>query len=75
MTAAVRPQTGLKRLAGALAVLWLMLFLLAVQQSRAVSAWRTLHDDAVPAAGRVVGWARALPSGPADGLTGLRGLP
>lgn len=72
MTAAVRPQTGLKRLAGALAFLCLVLFLLAIEQSHAVSVWRTLRDDAVPAAGRVVDWARALPSGAADGLTGLK---
>ena len=72
MTAAVRPQTGLKRLAGALGTLCLVLFLLAIEQSHAISAWRALRDDAMPVAGRMVDWARALPSGAADGLTGLR---
>lgn len=73
MPAAVAPrQTGLKRLAAALAFLCLVLFLLAIENKQAVEAWRALRDDAVPAAGRVADWAVRLPSGSADGLSGLK---
>ncbi len=65
-------RTGLKGLAGALALLCLPLFLLAVEQKQVVAAWKVLRDDAVPAAGRVADWAGRLPSGDADGLSGLK---
>lgn len=65
-------QTGMKRLAGGLAFLCLVLFLLAVEQKQVVAAWETLRDDAAPAAGRVADWASRLPSGEADGMTGLK---
>lgn len=73
MSAAALPrQTGLKRLAGALAFLCLVLFLLAIENRHAIEAWRAVRDEAVPAAGRVADWAGRLPSGAADGLSGLR---
>lgn len=76
MTASELPtaprQTGLKGLVGALALLCLVLFLLAVEQKQAVAAWAAIRDDAAPAAGRVVDWAGQLPSGDADGLNGLK---
>jgi len=65
-------QTGLKGLAGALAFLCLVLFLLAIEQRQAVAAWAALRDEAVPAAGRVADWAGRLASGEADGVTGLK---
>ncbi len=65
-------QTGLKGLAGALAFLCLVLFLLAIEQKQAVAAWAAIRDDAAPTAGRVADWAGRLPSGDAGGLTGLR---
>jgi len=65
-------QTGLKSLAGALAFLCLVLFLLAIEQKQAVAAWAAIRDDAAPAAGRVAGWAGRLASGEADGVTGLK---
>lgn len=70
-TAAPR-QTGLKRLAAALAFLCLVLFLLAIENRYAVEAWRALRDEAAPAAGRIADWAVRLPSGTADGLSGLK---
>ncbi|HWQ87629.1 hypothetical protein [Brevundimonas sp.] len=73
MSAAALPrQTGLKRLAGALAFLCLVLFLLAIENRHAIEAWRALRDEAAPAAGRVADWAGRLPSGAADGLSGLK---
>lgn len=73
MSAAALPrQTGLKRLAGALAFLCLVLFLLAVENRHAIETWRALRDEALPAAGRVADWAGRLPSGAADGLSGLK---
>ena len=65
-------QAGMKGLAGALAFLCLVLFLLAIEQKQAVAAWATIRDDVVPAAGRVAGWAGRLVSGDGDGLTGLK---
>jgi hypothetical protein len=65
-------KTGLTSLAGALAFLCLVLFLLAIEQRQAVVAWTTVRDDAVPAAGRVADWAARLASGKGDGVTGLR---
>jgi hypothetical protein len=73
MPAAAAPrQTGLKRLAVALAPLCLVLFLLAIENRQATGAWRALRDEAAPAAGRVFDWAASLPSGEADGLSGLK---
>lgn len=65
-------QTGLKGLAGALAFLCLVLFLLAIEQKQAVAAWAAIRDDAAPAAGRVADWAGRLISGEGDGVTGLK---
>lgn len=65
-------QTGLKSLAGALAFLCLVLFLLAIEQKQAVAAWAAIRDDAAPAAGRVADWAGRLASGEGDGMTGLK---
>jgi len=73
MPAAALPrQTGLKRLAAGLAFVCLVLFLLAIENRQAVGAWRGLRDDVAPAAGRVAEWAGRLPSGAADGLSGLK---
>ena len=65
-------QTGLKSLAGGLAFLCLVLFLLAIEQKQAVAAWETLRDEAAPAARRVADWAGRLGSGEAEGLGGLQ---
>lgn len=65
-------QTGMKSLAGGLAFVCLVLFLLAIEQKHAVAAWRTIRDDAVPAAGRIAEWAGRLGSGEANGVTGLK---
>ena len=65
-------QTGMKGLAGTLALVCMVLFLLAIEQKQAVAAWAAVRDDAAPAAGRVADWAGRLPSGEADGLTGLK---
>jgi hypothetical protein len=65
-------QTGMKSLAGGLAFLCLVLFLLAIEQKQAVAAWRTLRDGAAPAAGRVADWVGGLASGEAEGLSGLK---
>lgn len=65
-------QTGLRSLAGGLAFLCLVLFLLAIEQKQAVAAWEALRDDAAPAARRVADWAGRLASGDAGGLTGLQ---
>jgi len=72
MPAAASRQTGLKRLAAALGFLCLVLFLLAIENRHAIEAWRTLRDEAVPAAGRIADWAARLQSGEADGLSGLK---
>lgn len=65
-------QTGMKSLAGALAFLCLVLFLLAIEQKHAVEAWRALREDAVPAARRAADWAAQRVSGEATGTTGLK---
>lgn len=65
-------QTGMKGLAGALAFLCLVLFLLAIEQKQAVAAWVAIRDDAAPAAGRVADWAGRLVSGEGEDLTGLK---
>ena len=77
MPAATLPrQTGLKRLAGGLAFVCLVLFLLAIDNRQAVGAWRAVRDDVAPTAGqmaaRVADWAGRVPSGASDGLTGLK---
>lgn len=65
-------QTGLRSLAGVLAFLCLVLFLLAIEQKQALAAWAAVRDEAAPAAGRVADWAGRLASGEGDGLTGLK---
>jgi len=65
-------QTGMKGLAGVLAFLCLVLFLLAIEQKQAVQAWQAVRDEGVPAAGRLFDWAGRLPSGEADGIAGLK---
>lgn len=73
MTAATAPaQTAMKRLAGVLAFVCMVLFLLAIEQKHAVAAWETLRAEAGPAAGRVADWAGRLPSKAAAGFEGLR---
>jgi hypothetical protein len=68
-----RPQAGrrrgLKGLAGALAFVCLVLFLLAIEQKQAVQAWAAVRDGAAPAASRVFHWAA---DGASDGLDGLK---
>jgi hypothetical protein len=64
-------QTGLKSVAGVLAFVCLVLFLLAIEQRQAVAAWETIRDDAAPAARRVADWASRTASGESEGLTGL----
>jgi len=62
----------MRRLAGVLSFLCLVLFLLAIEQRHTVAIWETMRDEAVPTARRVADWALRLPSGAADGLSGLR---
>jgi len=62
----------MKSLAGGLAFLCLVLFLLAVEQKHAVAAWDALRNDAAPAARRVADWAGRLAAGDARGLSGLK---
>ncbi len=70
--ATARPQTAMKRLAGALSFVCLVLFLLAIEQKHTVAAWEMLRDETGPAMRRVAEWAGRLPSGAADGIRGLR---
>jgi len=73
MTAATaHPQTAMKRLAGALAFVCMVLFLLAIEQKHAVAAWETVRAGAGPAAGRVADWAGGLPPKAAGAFEGLR---
>lgn len=65
-------QTGLKSLAGALALPCLVLFLLAIGTKTGRGCWAAVRDEAAPAAGRVADWAGRLASGEGDGLTGLK---
>jgi hypothetical protein len=58
----------LKRLAGGLAVLCLVLFLLAIEQKHAVAVWETLRDEGVPAARRLTDETRRWASGETDSL-------
>lgn len=67
-----RNQTAMKRLAGALTFICLVLFLLAIEQRHTVALWEGLRDEAVPAARRLAGWVARLPSGAADGIEGLK---
>ena len=72
IAATARPQTTMKRLAGALSFVCLVLFLLAIEQRHTVAAWQAIRHEAAPAAQRVADWAGRLPSGAADGLEGLK---
>src|SRR5690606_23959868 len=72
IAATARPQTAMKRLAGALSFVCLVLFLLAIEQKQTVAAWEALRDGVIPAARRVADWAGRLPSGAADGFQGLK---
>ena len=73
MTAATaHSQTAMRRLAGVLSFICLVLFLLAIEQRHAVAIWETMRDEAVPTARRIADWAGRLPSGAAEGLRGLR---
>jgi len=73
MTAATaRPQTAMKRLAGALSFVCLVLFLLAIEQKQTVAAWETLRHETGPAIGRVVDLAGRLPDAAAGGVSGLK---
>ncbi len=65
-------QTGMKSLAGGLAFVCLVLFLLAIEQKQAVAAWTAIRDDAAPAVARVADWAGRLVSGEGEGITGLK---
>lgn len=73
MTAATaRPQTAMKRLAGVLAFVCMVLFLLAIEQKHAVDAWEAVRTEAGPTARRVADWAGALPPKAAKAFEGLR---
>ena len=73
MSAATAPsQTAMKRLAGALSFVCLVLFLLAIEQKQTVAAWEGLRAGAGPVARGVADWAGRLPDGAADGLRGLK---
>ena len=73
MSAAAAPsQTAMKRLAGALSFVCLVLFLLAIEQKQTVAAWEALRAGAGPVARGVADWAGRLPDGAADGLEGLK---
>lgn len=65
-------QTLMKRLAGGLSFVCLVLFLLAIEQKQTVAAWDALRTGALPAVERVADWAARLPSGASEGLSGLR---
>ncbi|HYC67654.1 hypothetical protein [Brevundimonas sp.] len=73
MTAATaRSQTALKRLAGALSFVCLVLFLLAIEQRQTVAAWEAIRHEAAPAADRIVAWAGRLPAATADAFEGVK---
>lgn len=73
MTAATaRPQTALKRLAGVLALVCMVLFLLAIEQKHAVAAWESVRTGVGPAARHVAERARGLPPRAAEAYEGLR---
>ena len=69
--ATARSQTAMKRLAGALSFVCLVLFLLAIEQKQTVAAWEGLRAGAGPAVRGVADWVGTLPGGGADGLEGL----
>ena len=72
MTAATaRPQTAMKRLAGVLSFVCLVLFLLAIEQRHAVAIWTVMREEAVPTARYVIDAARRLPESVANGFEGL----
>ena len=62
-------QTGMKGLAGALTLVCMVLFLLAIEQKQAVEAWAAVRDEAAPAAGRVA--VRSLPRRSTTTRTGV----
>ena len=64
-----RSRRRLKGLAGVLAFLCLVLFLLAIEQKHAVAAWQAVRYGAAPAVARAGSWAA---DGAVDGLDGLR---
>ena len=70
--ASANPQTAMKRLAGALSFVCLVLFLLAIEQKQTVAAWEALRAGADPVARGVADWVGTLPDGAADGLEGLK---
>ena len=73
MSAASAPsQTAMKRLAGGLSFVCLVLFLLAIEQKQTVAAWEALRAGAGSAARGVADWAGRLPDGAAGGLEGLK---
>lgn len=73
MTAATaRSRTAMKRLAGALSFVCLVLFLLAIEQKHTVAAVEALRYEAGPAARRVADWAAGLPSGAAGGFETMK---
>jgi hypothetical protein len=75
MSAAAAPsQTVLKRLAGALAFVCTVLFLLAIEQKHAVAAWETVRAETGPAARRVADWAGRLPPAAAEEFGRLRSM-
>jgi hypothetical protein len=62
----------MKRLAGALAFVCLVLFLLAIEQKHAVAAWETVRAETGPVARRVVDRAGQLPPRVAAAFEELR---
>ncbi len=69
MTAATaRSPTAMKRLAGVLAFVCLVLFLLAIEQKHTVAAVEAVRAEAGPAARRAADWAAGLSSNAADGF-------
>ncbi|MDY6925226.1 MAG: hypothetical protein SWI22_14855 [Pseudomonadota bacterium] len=72
MTAATaRSPTAMKRLAGVLSFVCLVLFLLAIEQKHTVAAVEAVRAEAGPAARRAAAWAADLPSAAADGFGAL----
>ena len=72
MSAATAPPQTLKRLAGALSFVCLVLFLLAIEQKQTMAAWDALRTGVPPAVERLADWAARLPAGASDGLSGLK---
>lgn len=67
-----RSQTAMKRLAGALSLVCVVLFLLAVEQKHAVAVWQALRDGTGPAVRQAADWAADLPSRVAGRLGDIR---